>query len=134
MQRHAKTRLGLIAGLATALSVVAMSSAAAPAPTYHVGETTKIGGEGGWDYLAYDPNTHYLFVTRVGGVLVEDVATKKSAGTIPAFAGTRVHGIALAPDLGIGFTGDGKDNTSTVFSLKDFKVLRRVDLGHGPMR
>ncbi|RFB79799.1 YncE family protein [Methylovirgula sp. 4M-Z18] len=107
-------------------------AATAPAPSYHVAATTKIGGEGGWDYLAYDTNTHHLFVTRVGGVLVEDVAAQKSAGTIPAIAGTRVHGIALASDLGIGFTGDGKDNTSTVFSLKDLKVLRQIDLGHAP--
>jgi DNA-binding beta-propeller fold protein YncE len=39
-----------------------------------------------------------------------------------------VHGIALAQELGKGFTTDGKDNTVTVFDIKTLKVLERVKI------
>jgi YVTN family beta-propeller protein len=39
-----------------------------------------------------------------------------------------VHGIALAPELGRGFTSDGRSNTVTVFGLVDLKVLTKVPI------
>lgn len=127
-----RTIAGIAAALMATTIVTAGGASGATAPTYHLGATAKIGGEGGWDYLAYDPASHHLFVTRVGGVLVEDTVSQKAAGSVPAMAGTRVHGIALAPDLHLGFTSDGKDATSTVFSLDGLNILRRIDLGHAP--
>jgi len=37
-----------------------------------------------------------------------------------------VHGIALAPELGRGFTSNGRADTVTVFDLKTFKVLDTI--------
>jgi len=93
---------------------------------YRVVATIKVGGEGSWDYAAYDPGADRLYLTRVGGVQVVAGRTGETAGSIPATAGTRVHGIALASDLGLGMTGDGEDKTSTVFDLKTLKVKYRV--------
>ena len=55
-----------------------------------------VGGDGGWDYLTVQPETHRLFVSHAKQVVVIDLQTKAIIGSIPA-AG--VHGIALAPEL-----------------------------------
>ena len=59
-----------------------------------------------------------------------DTATDKLVGTIPDTKG--VHGIAVANDLGRGFTSDGGDNDVTVFDLKTLKVLSKVKTGQNP--
>jgi DNA-binding beta-propeller fold protein YncE len=39
-----------------------------------------------------------------------------------------VHGIAVANDVGKGFTSNGRDNTVTVFDLKDLKETAKIKL------
>jgi hypothetical protein len=56
----------------------------------------------------------------------------KPVGSIPAFAGTRVFGIALAPELGLGVLSAGSDKAATVFDLHSLNVMRRVPLDHAP--
>lgn len=125
---------GALLGGGVALTA-ALAAAAAQAPAdagFHVSQTTRLGGEGSWDYLQYEPSSGRLFVTRIGGVLVVDTATMAPVGSIPAFAGTRVHGVALAPSLGLGVTSNGADNAATVFDLASLKAVRRVALAHAP--
>jgi len=87
------------------------SAVATPEPGteagFRVTQTAKIGGEGSWDYAEYDSARHRLFVARVGGILVLDTDSMKPVGTVPARAGTRTHGVAVASDLGLGMTSDG---------------------------
>ena len=59
-----------------------------------------------------------------------DTATDKLVGTIPDTKG--VHGIAVANELGRGFTSDGGDNDVTVFDLKTLQVLSKVKTGQNP--
>src|SRR5262249_13189475 len=59
-----------------------------------------------------------------------DTTTDKLVGTIPETNG--VHGIAIADDLGRGFTSDGRDNDVTIFDLKTLKVLGKVKTGTNP--
>jgi DNA-binding beta-propeller fold protein YncE len=101
------------------------------APTgYHLLKTLELGGEGGWDYLVAEPESARLFVSRSTHVMVVDLSTGKVAGDIPETAG--VHGIALAPELGRGFTSNGKANTSTIFDLKTLAPLGTVKTGENP--
>jgi DNA-binding beta-propeller fold protein YncE len=51
-------------------------------------------------------------------------------GEIPDLAG--VHGFAIAPDLGRGFTSNGRANTSTIVDLKTLKPLGTVATGANP--
>ena len=99
---------------------------------FRVTQTTRIGGEGSWDYAEYDSARHRLFVARVGGVLVLDADSMKPLGTVAARAGTRAHGVALAGELGLGMTSDGSDEVSTVFDLTTLARVRRVPLGISP--
>ena len=52
------------------------------------------------------------------------------AGQIPNTLG--VHGIAIAPELGRGFTSNGQSSTVTMFDLKTLKTLGEVKSGKKP--
>lgn len=88
-----------------------------------------IGGDGGWDYLIVQPETHRLFLSHAKQVVVVDLKTKSIIGSIEA-AG--VHGIALAPDLKRGFISNGMDGTVTVFDLATLKVEAKLIAGKNP--
>ncbi len=79
---------------------------AADAPKYQVTGQFAVTGEGGWDYLSLDADGARLFISRGTHVQVVDTATGKLLGDIPDTLG--VHGIAVASDLGVGVTSNGK--------------------------
>ena len=99
-------------------------------PNYHVVNEIQIGGEGGWDYLILDPAAHRLYVSHATRIVVADTVSGKVVGEISDTAG--VHGIALAPELGRGFTSNGRANSSTIVDLKTLKPLGTVPTGANP--
>lgn len=111
------------------LTLFAAAAIAAP-PTYKVVTKIKIGGGTRWDYAFLDSSNHRLYVSHGTQTEVVDTTTDKLVGTIPDTKG--VHGIAVANDLGRGFTSDGADNDVTVFDLKTLKVLSKVKTGQNP--
>jgi DNA-binding beta-propeller fold protein YncE len=111
------------------LFAFAAAAIAAP-PTYKVTGKIKIGGAGRWDYVYVDSANHRLYVSHGTQTEVVDTTTEKVVGTIPDTNG--VHGIAVANDLGRGFTSDGMDNDVTIFDLKTLKVLGKVKTGTNP--
>jgi DNA-binding beta-propeller fold protein YncE len=62
--------------------------------------------------------------------MVMDADTGKVVGDIPDTAG--VHGIALAPDAGRGFTSNGRAATATIFDMKTLATIGTVKTGEGP--
>ncbi|MGA8385231.1 MAG: hypothetical protein WB687_08055 [Candidatus Cybelea sp.] len=112
--------------LATLL-VATPVAAAAPAVSYHLAQTYVLGGTGSWDYLTYDPASHRLFVSRATHVMVVDPRTGTIVGDVPNTPG--VHGIALAPNLGRGFTSNGADGTVTVFDLSTLATIATIQTG-----
>lgn len=104
---------------------------AGPGPSgYHLVKKIPAGGEGGWDYLTFDSATRRLFISRATKVVVFDVDSGKVAGEIPNTEG--VHGIALAQDLGRGFTSNGRAGTVTIFDLKTLAVIDTATAGTNP--
>jgi DNA-binding beta-propeller fold protein YncE len=97
---------------------------------FHLLKSYKVGGEGGWDYLTIDPESRRLFVSRSTHVMVIDAESGAVVGDIPNTPG--VHGIALVPKLGKGFTSNGRDNSVTVFDLKDLKPQKMIKVGQNP--
>jgi DNA-binding beta-propeller fold protein YncE len=106
------------------------ASAFAAPPTYKVINKIKIGGPASWDYVYVDSANHRLYVSHATQTEVIDTNTDKVVGTIPGTNG--VHGIAVAGDLGRGFTSDGKDNDVTIFDLKTLAVIGKVKTGTNP--
>jgi DNA-binding beta-propeller fold protein YncE len=113
-------RIGPLAGLALIASVVVY--AAPQASGYKIIKRMPVGGEGGWDYITMDPDTHRLYVARGSHYQVVDVTTGKVIGDIAIANSTNSHGIALATDLGKGFTSNGDANTVSVVDLKTLKA------------
>ena len=119
------------ASAAAILALTASVRAADTAGRYKVVQTLRVGGEGGWDYLAVDPAARRLYVTRGTRVMVFDADTLSVVGEIPNTAG--VHGVALAPELGRGFASDGKAASVTIFDLKTLKPIEEVKVtGENP--
>src|ERR1700704_4539230 len=80
---------------------------------YHVTKKLVLGGEGGWDYLTTDSEARRVYVSRGTHVMVVDADTGAVVGDIPNTNG--VHGIAIASELGKGFTSNGRDGTISIF-------------------
>jgi DNA-binding beta-propeller fold protein YncE len=116
-----KSTLWTFACLVGLLALVAASS---PKPGYHLVQRIAVGGEGGWDYMLVDEGARRLYVTHGTRVVVLDADTGAVVGEIPDTSG--VHGVALAPDLGRGFTSNGRSSTITIFDMKTLKPLSEV--------
>src|SRR5947208_1634061 len=105
--------------------------AVAAGPGLHVIKSYKLGGDGGWDYLKADADSRHLFISRGIHVIVMDMDSGKVVGDIPDTPG--VHGIALANDLGRGFTSNGREGTVTIFDLKTLATIGKVKaVGENP--
>ncbi|HEV2961463.1 MAG TPA: YncE family protein [Candidatus Angelobacter sp.] len=128
-------------GMVLVCALVLTGSAAGPVK-YELKHAYKIGGEGFWDYLTYDSASKRLFISRDNRVMVmdpdkialEDTKDMKDMGTMTEIMGTDgVHGIALANDLGKGFTSNGRENSVTVFDLKTLKETNKIKIdGQNP--
>jgi YVTN family beta-propeller protein len=103
---------------------------AADAPKYHILRHMTVGGDGGWDYLTFDPAGHRLFIARSTRVMVVDVASGQLSAEIVNTPG--VHGVALVPDAGQGYASNGRESTVTVFDLKDLHEIARIKVGDAP--
>jgi hypothetical protein len=112
--------------LAALAALLAAGSLPACAQTkWEVKKTLHIGGEGGWDYVVADRQTHRLFVTRTTHTEAIDTATGKVLGDIPGQK--RSHGTAIVSSLNRGFITDGGGSGEiTVFDLTTYAVLRRI--------
>lgn len=120
MRRRSSALLGI--------SLLAASLAVSPAAAagFHVHHHIPLATDGFWDYLTVDGGSRRLFVTHGTHVQVVSLETDSLVGDIPDTPG--VHGVAIAADLGKGFTSNGRDSTVTVFDLKSLAVLDRIHL------
>lgn len=114
---------------ALVLSFAAMTlTASLPAVAQTRWDVTRnwhVGGDGSWDYVTLDPQTHRLFVPRSTHTMVVDATTGKTLGDIP---GQKIaHGVAIVPALNRGFITDGGgDGAILIFDLTTYAVLGRL--------
>src|SRR5438552_16738375 len=97
---------------------------------YKLLKSVPIGGEGGWDYLAIDANARKLYVTHASKIVVVDLAQDKVVGAIADTPG--VHGFAIAPELGHGFSSNGTESRVSVIDLKTLKAITKIETGENP--
>lgn len=121
----AKLFLPLAAGIASA------GAAALAGPSgYHVVKSVSVPGDGFWDYVAVDSDARRVYISHGTKVDVMDADTYGIVGQINDTQG--VHGIAIAADLGRGFTSNGRANNVTIFDLKTLKTMGTVSTGKNP--
>lgn len=115
----------LVALTLAMLSVMCLGQRGFSQSHWAVTQTFHIGGEGGWDYITADPETHRLYVTRSTHTMVIDSETGKVLGDIAGQK--RSHGVALVPAVGRGFISDGGgDGHILVFDLKSNATLGAI--------
>ncbi|HEX7721544.1 MAG TPA: hypothetical protein VF397_05260, partial [Pyrinomonadaceae bacterium] len=112
------------------VSLLITTAAIAGPSGYHVAQTYKIGGDGGWDYLTVDSKARRVYISRGPHVMAVDADTGAVVGDIPNTNG--VHGIAVASEFDKGFISDGRDGTITIFDLKTLKILGTAAAGKNP--
>src|SRR6476661_8670791 len=103
---------------------------AAAADAYKFLNEIPIGGEGGWDILTVDSAAKRLYVSHATKVVVVDLEKNAVAGEIADTPG--VHGFIPVPELGRGFSTNGKENKSSVVDLKTLKTISKVETGANP--
>src|ERR1700738_1681163 len=95
-----------VMGVAVPLASALFSGAAhAGEPHFAVSQHFVLDGADHWDYVAYDPVRHHLFISRDTHVQVMDTATGKQVGEIDNTPG--VHGFAFAQAHKTGFITNG---------------------------
>lgn len=125
MLRKSVLWMGIVFTLASVTAAFA-----APASGYHVLKTYNVGGEGGWDYLIADSEARRVYISRGTHVMVMDADSGKIVGDIPDTPG--VHGIAIAPEVGRGFTSNGREGTVSIFDLKTLSTSSKIKVGENP--
>jgi DNA-binding beta-propeller fold protein YncE len=107
-----------------------LAAVAFGAEGYKVINKIKVGGTGGWDYVALDNVNRRLYVSHGTAVEVVDPDAGKVVGRIEQLHG--VHGIAIAADLGKGFITNGQSNSVTIFDLKTLAKTGEPAAGKNP--
>lgn len=121
--------LGIGIALGAGLTPPVAAAPASFAP-YHLIKTVPLPGDGGWDYLAVDSAARRVYITHSTHVSVVDLDTGAVIGDIADTSG--VHGVAVDPKSGHGFTSNGRSSTVTMFDLKTLKPLKQIPVGDGP--
>lgn len=111
------------------LAVVLLQTAHAQS-NYKFLKSIPIGSEGGWDCLSVDAKARKLYVTHATKIVIVDLAQDKVAGEIADTPG--VHGFAVAPELGRGFSSNGAESRVSVINLKTLKTIVKIETGENP--
>jgi DNA-binding beta-propeller fold protein YncE len=120
--------IGLLA-LALVILVPSVRSQAAEGP-YHFITKIDVGGNGFWDYASVDSAARRLYVTNGSRVVVIDMDKNAVVGKIADTPG--VHGFAIAADLGLGFSSNGRENKASIVDLKTLQTKSKVDTAANP--
>lgn len=126
-------RFHLLTAALLAATLVCAAHAQEPPPpgSYRLAATTKVGGDGGWDYVYAESAGRRLYVPRsgqgaIGRVAVFDLDSLKPVGEI---AGVNAHGVAVDPGSGHGFASS---KPVTMFDTKTLKVLKVIPVQGNP--
>jgi DNA-binding beta-propeller fold protein YncE len=118
----------LTAAFAAFFATILLLPSVGKAQTFKT-EKFDIKGDGGTDYVAVEPATGRVFVSRATHMMVVDGKTGKVLGDIPNTPG--VHGAGIATKAGHGFTTNGGDSTVTMFDLKTLEVIKQIKVDKG---
>jgi DNA-binding beta-propeller fold protein YncE len=128
MKANIANLAGVVA-LSGFIGLASVSYAQAPSASkpYKILKTTQTMGTGRIDYVYADNDNRRLYVPRGSQVLVFDLDTLKSAGTI---ANVQAHGVAVDPKSQNGFCSSSPVvmwDAKTLETIKAIKVQGRPD-------
>ena len=117
-----------VAALLASFGAAADAQQAASGP-YAVLKTTKVGGDGGFDYVYADAADRRLYVPRSGAngrITVWDLDTFAPVGVI---AGVNGHGAAVSAKSHHGFASS---KPVAMWDTKDLSVIKKIDVEGNP--
>ena len=133
-----RATLGTMA--AVLLLTVACGQPAAPAGGgqagvggYRVVRDVRLPGDTSrWDYQAYDPSSHRLYIAHLGAgeVVAFDTAAQRVAGVVTGI--DQVHGLVVAPDLGRLYASATGRNQVAVIDTSRLAVVGTAPVGSYP--
>src|SRR5271165_610345 len=122
-------RFGVVLAAGIAISAIFGLAQAPAAGPYHVLKTTKVGGEGGFDYVYADADGRRLYIPRTGSggrVTVFNLDTLAPVGEI---ADANARGVAVDPKAHHGFA---TSKPVVMWDTKDLKTIKTIDVQGGP--
>ena len=128
--RLSKLAFAALFGLSASVAFGQAAPADSAKGPYKVVQTAKVGGEGGFDYVAADADTRHLFVVRSGQggrISCYDLDTLKLTGEIPNVSGG--HGAAIDPKTGHAFCSS---SPVVMFDAKTLAVIKRIPVQGRP--
>lgn len=102
-------------------------ASACQAQQYHQVAQWDLHATGGFDYLAYSPTDHRLYVAQGAQVVVLDANNGNVLGNIGGLQHT--HDIVLAPDGKTGYITDGGAGKVVAFDTKTLKPTGEIVTG-----
>lgn len=117
----------LLAGIA---AVAFLSGAALAEAPYRLQYQAKLPGDGGWDYVSFDPGRGLVFVGRPGGVLAAAAVDGALVGRIGSDRGN--HGAAPADGIDRVFTSESDASAIGVYALSTLRRLQTIKLASEP--
>jgi YVTN family beta-propeller protein len=111
-------------------TLILLGSAALADDAYKFLSEIPIGGEGGWDILTIDSAANRLYLSHTAKVVVVDLNKNAVVGEIADTPG--VHAFVAVPEMGRGFSSNGKESKSSVVDLTTLKTISKVDTGQNP--
>jgi DNA-binding beta-propeller fold protein YncE len=128
--RNRNIAVAIAAAVSLAVAGFALAIPPMPGPSgYHIFKTIPLGGTEGWDYISMDSAARRLYIGRQTHMDVVDVDSGTVVATLTGMPG--VHGIALVPEFGRGFTVEDNDTTS-ILDLKTLKIIGALKMGKDP--
>jgi YVTN family beta-propeller protein len=119
--------LALVMAMAMAAAVAPMAMVAQQAGPYKVLSTTKVGGEGSFDYVYADAANRKLYIPRLGPagqITIFNLDTLEAAGDI---ANTSGHGVAVS--AGHAF---GSSKPVAMWDAKTLAPIKTIDVAGNP--
>jgi DNA-binding beta-propeller fold protein YncE len=113
----------------TLLFAVTAAPVLAQTGPYKILSTTKVGGEGGFDYLNADSEARRLYIARsgpAGNLHVYDLDTLKELGEVPTGS---AHGAAIDTALHHGFA---TSKPVTMFDTETLQVIKKLPTEGNP--
>lgn len=123
--RMNKFALNTFFATTTVIAALGMSSGTNAAP-YSILQTTQTMGSGGIDYVYADSDGRRLYIPRGNDVLVFDIDTLKSAGSI---TNTRARGVAVDPVSQRAFSSS---SPVTMWNSKTLEVIKTIPVEGRP--
>jgi len=123
-------RISLVfAAMAAILPFPGLAQQSQTVASYRVISTTKVGGDGGFDYVYADVAARKLYTPRLGSsgrITVFDLDTLKPVGEI---ANASAHGVAIDP---VSHHAFGSSNPVTMWDSTTLATIKTIAVDGGP--